>query len=181
MSLATGHPPAVPEPDDKDWTWVLERPCLECGSAPAEIEAATIAERVESTAARWRAVLGRPDATRRPQPEVWSPLEYGCHVRDGYRIFGERARLMLDQDVPTFANWDQDETAIAQRYWAQDPDTVAAELETTARYCAAVFGSVTGPAWQRRGERSNGSSFTVETLGRYFLHDVYHHLHDTAG
>ena len=32
----------------------------------------------------------------------------------------------------------------------------------------------------RPGRRSNGSVFTVETLGRYFLHDVLHHLHDVG-
>jgi hypothetical protein len=29
--------------------------------------------------------------------------------------------------------------------------------------------------------RSNGSEFTVESLGRYHLHDVVHHLHDVTG
>ena len=33
-------------------------------------------------------------------------------------------------------------------------------------------------AWDRRGTRSNGSVFTVESLGRYHLHDVVHHLWD---
>ena len=28
------------------------------------------------------------------------------------------------------------------------------------------------------GRRSDGSAFTVESLGRYWLHDVEHHLHD---
>jgi hypothetical protein len=33
----------------------------------------------------------------------------------------------------------------------------------------------------RLGRRSNGSVFTVETLGKYFLHDLEHHAHDVAG
>jgi hypothetical protein len=32
--------------------------------------------------------------------------------------------------------------------------------------------------WGRRGTRSNGDVFTVESLGRYHLHDVVHHLWD---
>lgn len=32
----------------------------------------------------------------------------------------------------------------------------------------------------RPGRRSNGSVFTVRTLGQYFLHDVVHHLHDVG-
>ena len=184
MTFAVDSTPAAPEPDDKDWTWVLERPCPACGLTSSEIDPATIPQRVRETAARWRAVLARPDADRRPPAAgaaIWSPLEYGCHVRDVYRTFGERARLMLDEDVPTFPNWDQDATALAERYWMQDPGAVAAELAEAAESCASVFASVQAAAWQRRGERSNGSSFTIETLGQYFMHDVYHHLHDTDG
>jgi hypothetical protein len=34
--------------------------------------------------------------------------------------------------------------------------------------------------WDRRGLRSNGSQFTVLTLGQYFLHDLAHHLVDVG-
>jgi hypothetical protein len=40
------------------------------------------------------------------------------------------------------------------------------------------FDAVPDGAWGRPGRRSNGSTFTVESLGRYFLHDIEHHLHD---
>ena len=70
-------------------------------------------------------MLARPDAARRPEPSTWSPLEYACHVRDVCRLFEQRLRLMLTQDAPTFDNWDQDETAVADRYGEQDPATVA--------------------------------------------------------
>ena len=32
--------------------------------------------------------------------------------------------------------------------------------------------------WDRPGRRSNGSVFTVDTLGRYHLHDLVHHRWD---
>lgn len=32
----------------------------------------------------------------------------------------------------------------------------------------------------KRGSRSNGDAFTVETLGTHHLHDVVHHLHDVG-
>jgi hypothetical protein len=60
---------------------------------------------------------------------VWSPLEYGAHVRDVYRLFDARLVQMLTEDTPSFANWDQDETAIKERYSEQDPELVADELE----------------------------------------------------
>jgi hypothetical protein len=43
---------------------------------------------------------------------------------------------------------------------------------------AADFDGVEGAAWERRGSRSNGSVFTVASLGRYMVHDIVHHLHD---
>ena len=35
---------------------------------------------------------------------------------------------MLSQDDPLYPNWDQDETAVADRYAEQDPADVAAAL-----------------------------------------------------
>jgi hypothetical protein len=109
---------------------------------------------------------------------VWSPLEYACHVRDVFRIFDRRLHLMLDEEDPTFANWDQDETALAERYWAQDPAVVAAELAAAGDAVAASFAAVDGMQWQRRGRRSDGAVFTVESFGRYFVHDWVHHSWD---
>ena len=87
---------------------------------------------------------------------------------------------MLDQDDPLFANWDQDETALARRYWAQSPAVVSGELESAAVAMATVIDSVRPDQRQRPGRRSNGSMFTVDTLIRYFVHDLVHHAHDVA-
>ena len=86
--------------------------------------------------------------------------------------------MMLDQDDPTFPNWDQDETAVAERYGEQDPATVAGELIEAAESAAERYESVPPDAWGRRGYRSNGSEFTVESIGFYHLHDIVHHAWD---
>ena len=57
---------------------------------------------------------------------------------------------------------------------------VAAELAAAAAAAADGFDAVAGEQWSRTGRRSNGSVFTVETLGKYFLHDLVHHLHDVG-
>jgi hypothetical protein len=168
------------EPDTKDWTWVLTRPCPECGFDPAEVAAEDLPELIHDNTRGWYSVLDGPGATVRPVPHVWSALEYACHVRDVHRLFGQRATLMLEQDDPQFANWDQDQTALESRYDEQDPATVSVELVEAAADVAAIYAGVSGDQWQRPGRRSNGSVFTVETLGIYHLHDVVHHLHDVA-
>ena len=169
------------EPDVKDWTWVITEPCPECGFDADAVDLAELADLFRANAAGWPAVLERADAAQRPDDETWSPLEYACHVRDVHRIFGDRLQLMLSDDNPEFQNWDQDVTAVEDAYGSQDPAVVASELVAAADAVATTYASVSGDEWLRPGRRSNGSVFTVDTIGRYHLHDVVHHLHDVDG
>jgi hypothetical protein len=169
-------------PDTKDWTWVLRRPCPECGFDTQSFAVQAVPEMIMENAAAWQqALIGPCDARTRPALDKWSPLEYGCHVRDVFRLFDQRLELMLSQDDPLFPNWDQDATAVVERYQDQDPAEVAAELSGAGQVIAGRFAGVTGGQWQRTGRRSDGASFTVETFARYFIHDPVHHLHDATG
>lgn len=170
-----------PVPDDKDWTWVLDRPCPECGFDARSVDVAEVGSLVRANAAAWAVVLARPDVADRPAPGVWSPLEYAAHVRDVLRIYTTRLDLMLTEDGPHYPNWDQDATAIQDRYDLADPAVVTAELGTAAETIADRFDSVTGDQWERTGFRSDGAAFTVASFARYFVHDPIHHLHDVAG
>jgi hypothetical protein len=167
-------------PDDKDWTWVLDTPCPECGFDATAFEVAQIGSMIRSNAADFAGVLAAAtgELCRRPDPATWSPLEYGAHVRDVYRLFLERLAMMLDSDHPLFPNWDQDETAVAERYNEQDPAAVSAELAAAAGALADAFDGVAGDQWQRAGRRSDGAIFTVDMFARYLMHDPIHHLHD---
>jgi hypothetical protein len=170
------EPPPI-EPDVKDWTFTITEGCQECGFDPAYDVTAT-GERLRATVPAYVEALSRRDAAQRPAPSTWSPLEYGCHVRDVFRVFGRRLRLMLDEDDPLFQNWDQDATAVEERYWEQDPAQVSDQLAQEASTTAAAFDAVRGDQWERTGRRSNGSLFTVRTLAVYCLHDIEHHVVD---
>jgi hypothetical protein len=145
------------------------------------VDRAGIGALIEVVVTRFADALARPDARDRPAPAVWSPLEYGCHVRDVCALFDERLRLMLASDDPLFANWDQDETALAERYWEQDPAAVASGFAAAASAIAASFAAVEDDQWNRPSRRSNGSVFTVDSFARYFMHDLVHHAHDVSG
>ena len=168
------------EPDTKDWTWVLRKACPECGFDASDYSPASIGEEVRSAAAAWSSELTRPDAAARTREDRWSVLEYGCHVRDVYRIFDVRLGLMLDEVDPLFPNWDQDATAASDRYDLQDPTVVSVELVEAAALLGGHFDGLTGDQWDRVGRRSDGSSFTVATLGTYMIHDPIHHLWDVS-
>ena len=179
-SSRSGMAPDI-EPDEKDWTWVLQRPCDECGFDVGTVSGRQVAARLRANAASWSVVLLHADVRARPEPQVWSPLEYACHVRDVCRVFESRVNLMRLQVDPAFENWDQDATAVADAYGAQDPAAVGLELSAAAEAAATAFDAVADGDWQRTGRRSNGSVFTIETLGQYLIHDLTHHLHDVRG
>ncbi|GAA3685236.1 maleylpyruvate isomerase N-terminal domain-containing protein [Nocardioides ginsengisoli] len=174
--MTTEHAPI--EPDTKDWTWVLDRPCPDCGFDATTVAATELGAAIRDDAAFWATVLADPRAGERPAPGVWSPTEYGCHVRDVHRVFAGRVEQMLTEADPLFANWDQDDTARAERYDEQVAADVLPALAEAAELAAARYDAVPDDAWGRPGRRSNGSVFTVDTLGRYHLHDLVHHRWD---
>ncbi len=167
-------------PDDKDWTWTLARTCPECGHTAADVGPEDVAGLALDLTRPWAEVLRRPDVRDRPRPDVWSPLEYACHVRDVCRVFVGRLRLALEETDPQFPDWDQDRTAVQDRYAEQDPALVSSELGAAAGEISTAFAAVSGDQWRRGATRSNGSVFTVLTLGQYFLHDLAHHLVDVG-
>ena len=168
-------------PDTSDWTWVLERPCTTCGLHAGEVLFDELPGLIRDNSSAWPAVLTRADAAVRPNDHTWSALEYAAHVRDCCRLFAERLGRALGEDDPQLADWDQDATAIAARYDLQDPQAVGRELEVAAASVADAFAGVSVSDRGRSARRSDGASFTVTTLGQYFLHDIVHHLHDVAG
>jgi hypothetical protein len=169
-------------PDEKNCTWVLERACPECGFDAAAVQPNEMGSLIRDNAVTWERMLAEPTELlrQRSSDDRWSPLEYACHVRDVFILYGHRLELMLTEDNPTYPNWDQDETAVAQRYNEQEPTVVRAELLAAASELADAFDGVAGDQWDRLGTRSDGSIFTIDSFGRYLIHDPVHHLYDVA-
>ncbi|WP_420368437.1 DinB family protein [Curtobacterium sp. L1-20] len=166
------------EPETKSWTWVIDSACPECGYDGSSVGIWDVPDVIAANTAAWPEVLERDDVRDRPDDHTWSPLEYGAHVRDVHRKMTERLALMLAEDAPTFPNWDQDATAVQERYGEQDPSVVARELDVAAGRAARAFAAVTDDQLDRTGLRSDGSAFTVATLATYYAHDPVHHLWD---
>ncbi|WP_147917800.1 DinB family protein [Ruania zhangjianzhongii] len=172
--------PEVP-PETKDWTWVLQQRCPQCSLDAGVLTLAEIPAVIRAQVQVWPVVLLRADVRDRPQPQVWSPLEYGAHTRDALGLFTDRLALILTEDEPTFPDWDPNEAALAGRYHELDPEAVSAEILAAAETLAAAAEAVPPEAVQRRGLRSDGAPFTVTTLLQYLVHDLVHHLWDVSG
>ena len=168
-------------PDDKDWTWVLREPCPACGFDASTCAPDAVADLIRTNAADWQRLLDEGAiAAGRPRADRWSTHEYACYVRDVYRRYDERMALMLDLDDPLFPNWDQDASAIDEAYDSQDPTVVVADLVANAGLIAARLDGLTSDQWDRPGRRSDGASFTLDTLSRYLVHDPIHHIWDVT-
>jgi hypothetical protein len=166
--------------DTKNWTWVIERPCPECGFDARNYADADIAPAIRDNAESWPAVLGRSTVRDRPNDSTWSPLEYAAHVRDVMAVYRERLRLMVETDDPLYPNWDQDATAVEDAYNEQDPHAVGDQVRENAAELAATFEALTPEEWLRPGRRSDGASFTVSSMAKYFTHDLVHHRWDVS-
>jgi SAM-dependent methyltransferase len=164
--------------DTKDWTWVLDRACDECGFDAGAFDRHAIPRAFRRNAQVWFALLADPAASERTRADRWSTLEYACHVHDVHQIYHDRVTQMLAEDNPLFQNWDQDQSAVDGQYADQLPAIIGPTLVASAYAMSDLYDSVPPLAWHRRGRRSDGHEFTVESLARYQLHDVVHHLHD---
>jgi DinB superfamily len=168
-------------PDAKDWTWVLARPCPECGFDASRCALGDVPELLRANAGEWRLLLDHGVIRAgRPRDTSWSTLEYACHVRDVYERYALRIELMLREEDPLYPNWDQDASAIADRYEEQDPAIVVAALTTNAEALAGRIAGLSVDAGQRAGRRSDGAAFTVDSLCRYMIHDPIHHIWDVT-
>jgi hypothetical protein len=167
-------------PDTKNWTWVIERPCPECGFDSQNLTDGTIADAILTATRGWPEVLRRADVRIRPNDSTWSPLEYGAHVRDVLKIYRERLGLMLNENDPLYPNWDQDATAVNDRYNEQAPEVVADQVTDAAAQLAADFAAIDVAGWQCVGRRSDGAAFTVSSMSKYLVHDLVHHAWDVA-
>ena len=169
-------------PDESDWTWVLTRPCPDCGFDPDDIGADGVPAILRDAAGRFAAVLERADVATRPAAGVWSPLEYACHVCDVCDVMRDRLEQIIDGDgrLVRFSDWNQDEAAVAAAYWRAEPSDVVSRIVTGFEAAAQAYARPTGEQWSWPAERSDGSPFTAATLATYFVHDLRHHLWDVS-
>lgn len=168
------------KPDTKDWTWVLQNRCPDCGFDAGSAGLADVAGIARESAATWQQVLARDNVRHRPDDTTWSPLEYACHVRDVHGVFAERLSLCRAEDAPEFPDWDQDAAAVEGRYSDEDPQRVSSELAAAAERTARAFEEVPDEESSRPGVRGDGFRFSILTLSRYYAHDLVHHAWDVG-
>jgi S-DNA-T family DNA segregation ATPase FtsK/SpoIIIE len=158
-------------------------PCEECGYDYESLDRGQVLRALASLADEHRLLLDSlPEERLRnhPRPAGWSPLEYGCHVRDVLRFQRERAVLAQAEQTPQFTSMRRDERAVEERYNDQDPRLVADEIVARAGQLADMLGTLDDQGWLRTGIYPHPAPEvrTVEWIGRWTAHELAHHLFD---
>jgi DinB superfamily len=158
-------------------------PCQECGYDYESLDRAQVLRAVASLADEHRLLLASVPGERlrdHPRPGSWSPLEYGCHVRDVLRFQRERAVLAQAEQAPQFTSMRRDERAVEERYNDQDPRVIANEIVAGAGRFTGTLGALDDQGWLRTGIYPYPAPEvrTVEWIGRWTAHELAHHLFD---
>ncbi len=158
--------------------------CARCGFEYDLADAPSAGPAIVTGVSRFAALLrgARTDLRCRPQPGTWSPLEYGCHLRDVLLVQRERVLAARRADGPSFEPMGRDERVDHDGYGEQDPEAVARQMTDAATLFANVLSRLDGADWERtvhynfpaRLERS------LRWVAVHTVHEVRHHLSDVA-
>jgi hypothetical protein len=156
--------------------------CAQCGFV-YDLSLATTAgqaidERVDAVVAilRDRDV----DVRSRRRPGVWSPLEYGCHLRDMLLVQRERVLAALRADRPDCTPMGRDERVVHDGYADQRPADVGRQLADAALMFGNVLSRLPDDDWNRTMLYNfpEASERSLRWVAVHTLHDVHHHLGD---
>ncbi|GHB81766.1 hypothetical protein GCM10010347_60780 [Streptomyces cirratus] len=124
-----------------------------------------------------------PSALRqRSSPQVWSPLEYACHMRDVLLVQRERVLAARRRDTPVAESMGRDERVDHDGYARQDPADVARQLQDAALLFGDVLDRLSPADWERTlvytypepKERS------LRWVAVHTVHELRHHLLDMS-
>lgn len=156
--------------------------CDECGFAYDLAQATSVGGAIADGVVELTALLREPgtEVGRRRAPAVWSPLEYGCHVRDVLLVQRERVLAARRTDVPTFEPMGRDERVELDGYARQQPDDVARQMTDAALLFANVLARLDPHDWERTGVYTwpHPAERSLRWVALHTLHEVRHHLLD---
>lgn len=156
--------------------------CEVCGFTWDEVRADEVVPRLGAATAAFAALLRTEPvlAGRRPQPDRWSALEYGGHVRDALLNLRDRVVLGLAEDNPTPKAMFGVLRIDAGLYATDTGQGVASELEmagslftrTVAALDAEQLARPIFYGWPAPATR------TLAWVAAQALHEAEHHLAD---
>jgi S-DNA-T family DNA segregation ATPase FtsK/SpoIIIE len=156
--------------------------CAECGYV-YDAAASALPARLAAFGRRYADAFDGHDVAvlrTRPQPDVWSALEYTCHTRDVLLVQRDRLYIALVADDATWPPMYRDARPALARYNEQEPAAVLDQLRVAADLAAQAFGVLDATQLARTFTYNYPApaSHDVLWLGRHTVHEAEHHLRD---
>jgi hypothetical protein len=156
--------------------------CEDCGFVYDLTRAGAVREDIRDQVAEVVAILGNEDVDLRARrhPGVWSPLEYGCHLRDMLLVQRERVLAARRLERPDCAPMGRDERVEHDGYAEQEPDDVARQLIDAAQLFGNVLARLGEDDWDRTViyHYPEAHERTLRWVATHTLHEACHHLLD---
>ena len=157
--------------------------CAECGFSDQLVQPDAVPGRLRALRNGFSKELdgvATVAVSQRPEPAVWSALEYACHVRDVLLVQRERMIAAQVEDLPAVARMHRDERVSLARYDAHPVPVVLDQLGMAAELCAVAFEALDAAGrarrlvypWPEVTERD------LAWVGRNTVHEGEHHLMD---
>ena len=143
---------------------------------------ALIRQAAECSMALTKAAAGPdPDVVRlRPEPEVWSAIEYACHVRDVLEVQRQRIAQCLAEDRPVYAPMDRTGRVKQAQVRGPGPDGGRGRADAVRPRVRCGRSGAHAAAAGRLG-LYNYPVRAPRSLGwviRHTAHEIQHHRHD---
>jgi DNA segregation ATPase FtsK/SpoIIIE, S-DNA-T family len=158
--------------------------CAECGFTYGATARQELASTLRTAASAYAVHLTTvaPALRVRRSPDQWSPLEYGCHVRDVLLMQRDRVYVALVEDEPSFKPMYRNERVAFDRYDTQDPSVVADQIVMAADLLSRAFDGLDDAQWARPLIYGfpGPARCDVAWVAHHTLHEVVHHQADIA-
>ncbi|OBB96646.1 hypothetical protein A5782_03510 [Mycobacterium sp. 852002-40037_SCH5390672] len=120
------------------------------------------------------------DVRRRSRPDVWSALQYACHLRDVLLVQRERVLAARRVDGADCASMGREERAEHDGYNEQDPVGVARQLTDAATLFSNVLARLCADDWDRTVvyHYPETSERSLRWVAVHTAHELQHHLAD---
>jgi hypothetical protein len=155
--------------------------CDECGFRFSSVTVANASTQVGLIASRYRHVLTanaeNSRLRRRPAERVWSPLEYGAHMRDVLLLFWRRVDAILEEFEPQLEVVSHDDEVARGRYNQLNVLVLTDQLSAAAQGLAVPLEGLHPEQFARRGFRNDEARTVLEIVQRT-VHESRHHLFD---
>jgi hypothetical protein len=156
--------------------------CDVCGFEWDAITADELPARLRAAGDGFRVVFaaGGKALALRPSADVWSTVEYGCHVRDAMFNLRDRIVLGVAEDNPTPHAMHTDTRISEGLYAGEQPKVLAVEIPVAADLLARTIEALDADhlarpifyGWPRPTTR------TLLWVAAQALHEAEHHLDD---